>query len=63
MIAELPHEVLQPEHVLEEIVHGGPSRRVVAGDCTEPRLRCLAHQPRAEDFRRFGARGAPRIHP
>ena len=32
VIAELPHKVPKPEHVLEKFVHGGPSRRVVAGD-------------------------------
>ena len=59
MIAELPHEVSQPQHVVEEIVHGGSSRRVVAGNCAELRFRCLGHQPGAEDFCPFGARGVP----
>ena len=45
-----------------EIVHGGPSRRVVAGYGAELRLCLLGHQPRAEDFRPWGARGAPRGH-
>ena len=63
MIAKLPCEIPQPEHVVEEIVHGGPSRRVVAGYGAELRLRFLGHQPRAEDFRPCGARGAPRGHP
>ena len=58
VIAELPHEVSQPEHVLQEIVHGGPSRWVVAGDRAELRFCCLGHQPRAEDFCPFGARRA-----
>ena len=48
---------------MEEIVHGGPSWRVVAGYGAELRLCLLGHQPRAEDFRSCGARGAPRGHP
>ena len=48
---------------MEGIVHGGPSRRVVACYGAELRLRLLGHQPRAEDFRPGGARGAPRGHP
>ena len=63
MIAKLPCDIPQPEHVVEEIVHGGPYRRVVAGYGTELRLPPLGHQPRAEDFRSCGARGAPRGHP
>ena len=31
VVAKLPREVPQPEHVVEEIVHRGPSRRVVSG--------------------------------
>ena len=34
MIAELPHKVLPLEHVVEEIVNGGPSRQLVV---TRPR--------------------------
>ena len=45
---------------MEEILHGGPSWRVVAGYGAEL---CLGHQPRAEDFRPRGASGAPRGHP
>ena len=63
VIAKLPCEVPQPEHVVEVIVHGVPSGRVVAGYGAELRLRFLGHQPRAEDFRPCGARGAPRGHP
>ena len=63
MIAKLPCEIPQPEHVVKEIIHGGPSQRVVAGYGAELRLRLLGHQPRAEDFCPSGARGAPRGHP
>ena len=63
MVAELPHEVPQPEHVLEGLVHGGPSWCVVAGDRAELRFCRLGHQPRAEDFRPLGACRAPRGHP
>ena len=63
MVATLPCEIPQPEHVVEEIVHGGTSRRVVAGYGAELRLRLLGHQPRAEDFHPRGARGVPRGHP
>ena len=63
MIAELPHEVSRPEHVLEEFVYRGPSRRVVAGDCAELHFCCLRHESRAEDFLPFGACGAQRSHP
>ena len=62
VIAKLPCEIPVPDHVVEEIVHGRPSRRVVAGYGAELRLRLLGHQPRAEDFRLCGARGAPRGH-
>ena len=62
VIAKLPCEMPQLEHVVEEIVHGCPSRRVLAGYGVELRLRCLGHQPRAEDFCPYGARGAPRGH-
>ena len=57
MVAKLPFEVPQPEHVVEEIVHRGPSRRVVAGYGAELRLRVLGHQPGAEDFCPCGACG------
>ena len=63
MIAKLPGEVPQPEHVVEEIIHRGPSWRVIAGYGEELRLPVLGHQPRAEDFRPCGACGAPRGHP
>ena len=46
-----------------EIVHGRPSRRVVAGYGAELRLCPLGHQSRAEDFRLRGTRGVPRGHP
>ena len=45
MVAKLPCEVPQPEHVVEEIVHRGPSRRVVAGYGAELRLRVLGTSP------------------
>ena len=35
MNAELSHEIPPPEHVLEELVHAGPPRRVVAGNRAE----------------------------
>ena len=63
MVAKLPCEVPQPGHVVEEIVHRGPYRRVVAGYGAELRLRVLVHQSGAEDFRACGACGAPRGHP
>ena len=63
MVAKLPCEVPWPEHVVEEVVHRGPSRRVVAGSGAELRLCFLGHQPRAEDFRPCGACGVPRCHP
>ena len=59
VVAKLPCEVPQQEHVVEEIVHRGPSRRVVAGYGAELRLRVLGHQSGAEDFRPCGACGAP----
>ena len=40
MIAELPREVSQPEHVVEEIVYRGPSWRVAAGYGAESRFCC-----------------------
>ena len=63
MVAKLPCEVPQPEHVVEEIVHRGPSRRVIAGYSAGLRFCVLGHQPRAEDFRSCGACEAPRGHP
>ena len=63
VVAKLPCEVPQPEHVVEGIVHRGPSWRVVAGYGAELRLRVLGHQSGAEDFRPCGACGAPRGHP
>ena len=63
MIAKLQREIPQPEHVVEEIVYGGSSRRGVAGYGAELGLCRLGHQPRAEDFRPCGARGTPRGHP
>ena len=44
VVAKLPFEVPQPEHVVEKIVHRGPSRRVVAGYGAELHLRVLGHQ-------------------
>ena len=63
MVAKLPCEVPQPELVVEKIIHGGPSRRVIAGYGAELCLRVLGHQSGAEDFRSCGACGAPRGHP
>ena len=63
VVAKLPGEVPQPEHVVEEIVHRGPSRRVVSGYGPELRLRVLGHQSGAEHLRPRGACGAPRGHP
>ena len=63
VVAKLPREVPQPEHVVEEIVHRGPSRRVVSGYGAELRLRVLGHQSGAEHLRPRGACGAPRGHP
>ena len=50
MVVKLPCEVPQQEHVVEEIVHRGPSWRVVAGYGAELRLRVLGHQSGSEDF-------------
>ena len=44
VVAKLPCEVPQPEHVVEEIVHRGPPWRDVAGYGAELRLRVLGHQ-------------------
>ena len=63
MIAKLPCKIPQPEHVVEEVIQGGPSRRVVAAYGAELRLPVLGHLPGAEDFRPRGARGAPGGHP
>ena len=62
VIAKLPREIPQPEHVVKEIVYGGLSRQVVAGYGAELRLCRLGHQPRAEDFCPCCARGVPRGH-
>ena len=62
-VAELPHEIPQPEHVLEELVHGGPPRWVVAGNRAELRVCRFGHQPGTEDLRPLGAGGTPRSHP
>ena len=62
MNAKLPREIPRAEHLVEEIVHGYPSWRVVAGYGAELRLRRLGHQPRAGDFCPCGARRAPRGH-
>ena len=61
--AELPCEVPQPEHVLEELFHGGPPWRVVAGNCSTLRLRRLGHQPGTESLPPLGAGRAPRGDP
>ena len=63
VVAKLPREVPQPEHVVEKIVHRGPSRRVVSGYGAELRIRVLGHQSGAEHLRPSGACGAPRSHP
>ena len=63
MIAELPREISQPEHVVEEIVHGGLSWRVVASYGAELRFCRFRHQPRAEYFCPCGARRQPGGHP
>ena len=63
VVAELPHEVSQPEHVLEEAGYGGPSWRDVAGIGAELRFRRLGHQPGTQDLRPLGAGGPPRSHP
>ena len=62
MVAKPSSESPQPEYVVEGIVHGGPSRRFVAGYGAELRLRRVGHQPRAEDFCPCGALGSPRGH-
>ena len=63
VVAELPHEVPQPQHVLEELIYRGPSRQVVAGNYAELRFRRVRHQPGTEDLRPLGAGGTPRSHP
>ena len=63
MIAELGHEVPPQEHVLEEFLHGGSSRRVVPGYSAELRFCRLGYEPRAEDLLSLGASGAPQSHP
>ena len=63
VVTKLPCEVPQPEHVVEEIIHRGPSRRVVSGYGAELRLHVLRHQSGAEHPRLCGACGAPRGHP
>ena len=55
------YEVPQPEHVLEELVYGGPSRRVVAGNRAELHFCRFGHQPRTGDLRH--ASQTPRSHP
>ena len=45
VVAKLRCEVPQLEHVVEEVVHRGPSRRVVAGYGAELRLRVLGPSP------------------
>ena len=62
VVAVLPHEVSQPEHVLTELVKGGPSWRVVAGNRAELRLCCFGHQPEAENPCQIGTSGAPQSH-
>ena len=62
MVSELPHEITQPEHVLEELVHAGPPWRLVAGNCAELRLGRLGHQPGTEDLRPLSTGGTPRSH-
>ena len=59
VVAELPCEISQPEHMVEEIVHGGPPWWVVAGNGAELRLRLLWYQPRAEGFCPRGTHGTP----
>ena len=63
MVAKLACKVPQPVHVVEEIVHRGPSWRVIAGYGAELRLRVLGHESGAEDFRPCSACGAPLGHP
>ena len=43
LVAELPTKVPGLEHVLEELVHGGPSRIVVADNCAELHLCRFGH--------------------
>ena len=63
MVEELPCEVPQLEHVLDDLVHEGPFRRVVAGNCAELCLCRAGHPPRAENLRPLRAGGAPRGDP
>ena len=63
LVAELRRRVPQPEHALEELVHGGPPSRVVAGNRAGLRLCRLWHQPGAENLHPVGASGAPRGGP
>ena len=51
MVAQLPCGVPQLEHVLEENVHGGFSRGVVAGDRAELPHRGFGDQPWLENLR------------
>ena len=60
MVTELPREVPQPGHGLEEFFHGGPPWLVVAGNRAELCLRHLRQQPGREDFRPLGAGRTPR---
>ena len=61
VVAELPQEVSQPEHVLEELVYGGPSWRVVnARSCASA---AGGTSPEQKTFHRLGAGGTPRSHP
>ena len=60
VVAELPHKVPQPEHVLEELISGGPPRQVVPGHRAELCLCRLDYQPGAENLPPLGAGGAPR---
>ena len=57
VVAKLPCEVPQPEHVVEEIVHRGPSRRVVPGYGAELRLCVLGLTRRGEEARAGGLWG------
>ena len=63
VVAELPQEIPQPEHVLEELVDGGPPQRVVVGNRAELRLRRSRQQPGTEDLCPLGSGGAPQSHP
>ena len=62
VVAELPQEVSQPEHVLEELVYGGPSQQVLAGNRAELRCCSFGHQPGTEDLCPLAAGGTPRSH-